>query len=78
MKKYIVIIVFIIVVILVFPIKIKSSNGGDVSYVSLTYEYTIVNRIEIGEYGKPSRKTKGIIIRLFGIEVYNNVSIVNE
>lgn len=73
MKKKIVIIVSVILIglVLLIPIPQRLKDGGSVEYRALLYKITDVHRLNSLEADKPY--LEGIIVELFGIEVYNNV-----
>ena len=58
------IIVILIVIILLIPIPRHLKDGGTVQYNSILYQVEKVNNLE---------KEKGTIIKILGIEIYNNV-----
>ncbi len=70
MKKKIVIILLLILVILIFPIPFHLKDGGTVEYKALTYKISKVHKLDLN---KGNKYKKGIIIEIFGIEVYNDV-----
>ena len=66
-KKIIIVIVIIILLILIIPIPMHLKDGGTVEYKALTYKVSKVHRLFEDGY------EDGIIIEIFGIEIYNNV-----
>lgn len=76
-KKVIIILVAVIMLILLFPIKNQLKDGGTVEYKALVYKISKVKRLisieEMQQEGKIKQYDHGIIIEIFGFEVYNNV-----
>ncbi len=73
-KKVIIISVIIILVVLLFPIRNQLKDGGSIQYKSLTYEITKIHSLmpeEEAEKVKPYND--GYVIKILGIEIYNNV-----
>lgn len=69
-KKIITACILIVVLILLIPIPIHLKDGGTVEYNALSYKISKVHRVvEDSENGYEN----GIIIEIFGIELYNNV-----
>ena len=78
MKKHItVIITILIILVLMFPIRTQLRDGGTVEYKSLTYKISKVKRLiseeEAEKEGKVQNYDRGIIVELFGFEIYNDV-----
>lgn len=69
-KKFIVTMVIIILAILLIPKPMHLNDGGTIEYKSLTYKISKVHR-STGDLEIPYKT--GIIIEVFGIEVFNNV-----
>lgn len=67
-KKIIVVSVVLIMFILLVPIPFKLKDGGTIEYKSLTYKISRVHRL-LADVGYED----GLIIKVFGIEFYNNV-----
>ena len=75
-KKVIIISVVIILVVLLFPIRNQLKDGGSIQYKSLTYEITKVHSLmpeEAEKTGKVKPYNDGYVIKILGIEIYNNV-----
>lgn len=70
-KKYLIIIAIVIFLILCFPIPIRLKDGGTVEYKAILYKVIDVKRLN--EKSRTGYE-EGIIIKIFGIEVFNNVS----
>ena len=77
-KKVIIISVAIILLILLFPIRNQLKDGGTVEYKALTYKVSKVKRLISIDEMEQEEKIKGydygIIIEIFGFEIYNNVN----
>ena len=59
-----------------FPICTQLKDGGAVEYKSLTYKISKVKRLiseEAEKEGKVQNYDRGIIVELFGFEIYNDV-----
>ena len=76
-KKAIIISVAIILLILLFPIRNQLKDGGTVEYKALVYKVSKVKKLisieEMEKEGKIKEYDQGIIIEIFGFEIYNNV-----
>ena len=76
-RKTILISVLIILLILLFPIRSILKDGGTIEYQSLTYKISKVHRLNIqnpNDQEEPQKTyDEGIIIEIFGFEIYNNV-----
>lgn len=69
-KKIVFIVIIVILLILIIPKIYVLNDGGTKIYQSLTYEITRVHKIKkdtINEYDT------GMIIKIFGIEVFKNI-----
>ena len=71
MKKNLIIIVLIIFLILCFPIPIRLKDGGSVEYKAIVYKITDVKRLNVNS---KTGYEEGVIIEIFGLEIFNNVS----
>lgn len=72
-KKVLIGLIIIVLVILLFPRCNTSNNGGTIEYKSVVYKVSKVHRYKIdGKYNNNNFEN-GIIIELFGKEIYNNV-----
>ena len=76
-KKIIIAIAIVIAVVLLFPIPLRLKDGGTVKYQAILYSVSDVHRLA------PTDNDVGyeecIIIEIFGIEVFNNVTpAINE
>lgn len=76
-KKIITILVAIILLVLLFPIRNKLKDGGTVEYQALVYKVSKVKRLiaieEMEQAGKIKEYDQGIVIEIFGLEIYNSV-----
>ena len=71
-KKVLIGLTIIVLVILLFPRRNTLNNGGTIEYKSVVYKVSKVHRYKIdGKYN--NNFENGIIIELFGKEIYNNV-----
>ncbi len=71
MKKAVVIIIFAVVMaILLIPVPLHLKDGGTVVYQAVLYSVSDVHSLNPD---KPDGYDDGTIIRILGIEVYNNV-----
>lgn len=71
MKKAVVIIIFAVVMaILLIPVPLHLKDGGTVVYQAILYSVSDVHSLNPD---KPDGYDDGTIIRILGIEVYNNV-----
>lgn len=73
-KKLIILICVLIAVILLYPIKYQLKDGGTVVYKAILYTVSDVHSIaDLEEYEKGKLFNEGIIVKILGIEVFNNV-----
>lgn len=76
-KKLIIGVIGIILLILLFPVRNQLKDGGTVEYKAILYKVSKVKRLiskeEMENEGKIKEYDQGIVIELFGFEVYNNV-----
>ena len=76
-KKIIIAIAIAIAVILLFPIPLRLKDGGTVKYQAILYSISDVHRLAPTD--NDVGYEDGIIIEIFGIEVFNNVTpAINE
>lgn len=67
-KKILIISIIVLFLVLLIPIPMRLKDGGSVEYKSIIYKVTKVKRLVFdGKYNK------GLIIEIFGIQVFNNV-----
>lgn len=70
MRPFLIAILLILLVLLI-PIPRYLKDGGTVEYKAVLYKVSNVHSLNSLEAEKPYRE--GIIIEVFGIEIYNNV-----
>lgn len=71
-KKVLIGLIIIVLVILLFPSRNALNDGGTIEYKAVVYKVSKVYRYKIdGKYN--NNFENGIIIELFGKEIYNNV-----
>ena len=70
-KKIIIVIAIVIAAILLIPIPLRLKDGGTVRYQAVLYSISDVHRLAPTE--NDVCYEDGIIIEIFGIEVFNNV-----
>ena len=70
-KRNVAIVCILLVIILLIPIPLRLKDGGTVEYKALVYRVLKVHRLVPIESGKEYEE--GIIIKVLGIEVYNNI-----
>ena len=71
-KRIITISILIAVLLLLIPFPVRLDDGGSVVYKAALYKITDVHRLNLTD-GKASF-TDGLIIEIFGIEIYNNTA----
>ncbi len=76
-RKVIIISVIVILFILLFPIRHQLKDGGTVEYKALVYKISKVKKLisieEMEQEGKIKEYDHGIVIEIFGKDIYNNV-----
>lgn len=73
-KKIITAIIIVISLILFIPIPIYLKDGGTVEYNALLYKISDVHSLALAEDMENGEKyNEGIIIEIFGFEIYNSV-----
>lgn len=76
-KKIMIIVSLVILLILLFPTRHQLKDGGSVQYKALTYEiikvHSLISEDEMNKEGTVKPYIHGYIIKILGIEVYNNV-----
>lgn len=73
-KKVIIAIVIVALIILLFPIRMQLRDGGTVEYKALLYKVSKVHSLtSIEEMENGKQYNEGIIIKILGFEIYNNV-----
>lgn len=76
-KKVIIVSIVVVLLILLFPFRYQLKDGGTVEYKALVYKVSKVKRLisieEMEQEGKIKKYDQGIVIEIFGLEIYNNV-----
>ena len=72
-KKVIIGICVVLVICLLIPIPMRMKDGGTVVYAAALYQVEDVHRIHAGDSSEEVSFIEGTIIRVLGIEIYNNV-----
>lgn len=73
-KKVIIGICIVLAIILLTPIPMRLKDGGTVVYNAILYQVEDVHRIRIDpESATNGDYLQGTIVKILGIEVYNNV-----
>lgn len=70
-KKIAIIVCVILVLVLLIPIPLHLKDGGTVEYHALLYSVSNVHRI--APDAEDDDFEEGTIIKILGIEIYNNV-----
>ncbi|ESL02139.1 hypothetical protein GCWU000282_02273 [Catonella morbi ATCC 51271] len=70
-KRNVAIVCILLAIILLIPIPLRLKDGGTVEYKALAYSVSRVHRLAPAKAEKEYEE--GIIIKVLGIEVYNNV-----
>lgn len=71
-RKWVIVVCVLLCAALLFPIPIRMKDGGTVEYKAMLYSISDVHRINPDiEAAKPF--LEGTIIKILGIEVFNNV-----
>lgn len=69
-KKILIAVIVIILLVLLVPIPMRSKDGGTIEYKALIYTISKVHRLN---HNSKSGYDNGLIIKIFGKEIYNNV-----
>lgn len=72
-KKIIVGACILLAVVLLVPLPYHYKDGGTVEYRAVAYSVYDVHRINPGEDREEHPYLEGIIVKIFGVEVFNNV-----
>ena len=70
-KRNVAIVCILLAIILLIPIPLRLKDGGTVEYEALAYSVSRVHRLASVKAEKEYEE--GIIIKVLGIEVYNDV-----
>ena len=74
MKKGITALAVILAVVLLFPIPLRLKDGGTVVYQAVLYSVSDVHSLTSTEEMEQGKQYyEGIIIKIFGFEIFNNV-----
>ena len=75
MKRKLIVILFIVLFILLFPVQTKMKDGGTKAYRAAIYTVYDVHRIVAStDETTDNEFIEGVIIEVFGIEVFNNTN----
>lgn len=69
-KKILIAVIVIILLVLLIPIPMRLKDGGTIEYKALIYTISKVHRLN---HNSKSGYDNGLIIKIFGKEIYNNV-----
>lgn len=69
-KKILIAVIVIILLVLLVPIPMRLRDGGTIEYKALIYTISKVHRLN---HNLKSGYDNGLIIKIFGKEIYNNV-----
>lgn len=73
-KKVIIVMISVVLLVLLVPIPMHLKDGGTVEYRALLYKVSKVHSlISVEEKEKGKMYNEGIIIKILGFEIYNNV-----
>lgn len=70
LKRKSLLILVIGIIILLVPVPFRLKDGGTVEYKSLVYKIAKVHKLDLNS---KTGYTEGMIVEIFGIEVFNNV-----
>ncbi len=74
-KKVIIVMVIVVLLILLVPIPIHLKDGGTVEYKALLYKISKVHSLaSVEEMENGKQYNEGIIVKILGFEIYNNVN----
>ena len=69
-KKILIAVIVIILLVLLIPIPMRLRDGGTIEYKALIYTVSKVHKLN---HNSASGYDNGLIIKIFGKEIYNNV-----
>jgi len=75
-RKAILITIFLIAIILLFPIPMRLKDGGSIEYKALLYKITKYHRL--APIDAESRYIDGIGIEILGVEIFNNTDKIAQ
>ena len=74
MKKWITALVIVLAIILLFPLPFRLKDGGTVVYQAVLYSVSDVHSLATPEEMEAGKEyNEGIIIKILGFEIFNNV-----
>lgn len=75
MKKTVIGLCILLAVILLFPVRLRYKDGGSVEYKALLYSVKKVHTIALNDTmdGIEQDYLEGFVIKIFGLEIFNNV-----
>ena len=76
-KKWIIGICILLIAVLLIPIPMRLKDGGTVRYTAILYSIEDVHRLN-PDMNSDQGYLEGTIIKILGMEVYNNVEVINE
>ena len=66
-----------LLVVLLFPIRTQLKDGGTVQYTAVLYRVSKVHKLisieEMEQEGKVKEFDDGVVVKLLGFEIFNNV-----
>ena len=74
MKKFILTVVIIVLLICLVPFRQQCKDGGSVCYNAILYDVYDVHSIYDSGPDTEIKYVEGVIIEIFGIQVYNNTA----
>ena len=75
MKKRILIVITILLIIMLIPMKNRLKDGGSIQYKAILYDITKVHRLN---ENSSTGYDDGLIVKVFGIQVYNVINTYVE
>ena len=71
-KKIVTVIIILLVLVLLIPIPLRMKDGGTVKYTAILYQIEDIHRLN-PDINSEQEYIEGIIVRILGFEVYNNI-----
>ena len=79
MKKIIILIGLLIIVALSIPFPSQMRDGGTVHYNAVLYDVYDMHRINsLDSSTSETEVVEGLIVKVFGIEIFNNTKLTHE
>lgn len=72
-KRTVILILAALMIILLFTIRLQLKDGGTVEYRAVLYKVSKVHRLTEEKADSVKPYDEGLIIRIFGLEIYNDV-----